>query len=89
MFDSLSYVVTLKIESWSPKSNQVFYTFQSYDTQSWLESIDWFKTQDAGKLFWTMYNKVAVIMSRSLKSIVMNETIAQVIHICTNSSANN
>ena len=36
-----------------------------------------------------MYNKVAVIMSRSLKSIVMNETIAQVIHICTNSSSNN
>ena len=36
-----------------------------------------------------MYNKVAVIMSRSLKSVVMNETFAQVIHICTNFNSNN
>ena len=36
-----------------------------------------------------MYNKVAVIMSRSSKRIVMYETIAQVIHICTDSYSNN
>ena len=52
IFCSLSSLVTLKIRSRSPKSNQIFKPSQRSIYEVWPESVIWCKRQSTDKLRW-------------------------------------